>query len=375
MIKREISQTIDNHIRNNKILVLQATKHTQALDLVLDLISNKEESLVFDLEDKKTNQLFKTIDASAFENLIGKQKYILLNEAQLCNNLQFLLEYILFGDKNINLICICSYEPLLDDVLREVLEQNQLIINVQAPSFKELANHQGLIQFEKQLEERLIFGNYPEIIDSVENAFTFLTNCSLEISNYSFGKTERVNKKEKFKKMLHFIAFNIGEQLSYNQIGTKCGLDNETVERYVLMLEKAFILIKLPVFSSEKRYELNKAHCFYFYDNGIRNAFVQNFNPLEYRNDVNQLWKNWLIAEKMKKLNGSKHLNSAHFWLTHTKQKIDFILQNKQEMKAYQLLWEKDDKFKIPSLFKSYYPESLTYKINRASYWSFLSKD
>lgn len=371
MIQRAISKTIENHIQNNKILILQSPTGIESLSLVELVCSSKPKTILFDLKDKKTKLKFKELSKGDFIDVIGENKIIVLNEAQLLSNLQEIIEFVLFEADDLTLISICSYEPLLDDVLKDVLKQNDLFLHLQAPSFNELATHLGLVQFEKTLEERLIFGNYPKVIENKENATSFLNEICSEISTYSFGKNERVNKKDKFKKMLHYLAFNIGEQLSYNQIATKCGLDNETVERYIIMLEKAFILIKLPCFSTEKRYELNKSHCFYFYDNGVRNAFVQNFNDLDYRNDVNQLWKNWLVAEKMKKINAK----NCYFWLTHTKQQIDFIIDYGIEKRAYQMLWEKDEKYKIPKLFSSYYPEILTYKINRASYWSFLNKD
>ncbi|MFN5415551.1 MAG: DUF4143 domain-containing protein [Flavobacteriia bacterium] len=371
MIQRELSKTIENHIQNNKILILQAPTGIGSLALIEDICLSKPKSVLFDLKQKKTKAQFKDFSKDEFIKLIGSNKIIVLNEAQLLANLQQLIEFVLFESEDLTLISICSYEPLLEDVLKDVLIQNDLFLNLQAPTFKELANHLGLVQFEKTLEERLIYGNYPEVVENKENAQNFLNEICSEISSYSFGKNERVNKKDQFKKMLHYLAFNIGEQISYNQIATKCALDNETVERYILMLEKAFILIKLPSFSTEKRYELNKSHCFYFYDNGVRNAFVQNFNELDYRNDINQLWKNWLIAEKMKKIAGK----NCYFWLTHTKQILDFIIDYGTEKRAFQMLWEKDEKYKIPKLFANYYPEILTYKINRASYWSFLNKD
>ncbi len=373
MITREIQATISKHIQENKILLLNAPSFTQRRELVLNALPNQEEALVFDFTEKKTKRIFKDFSKELFFELIGDKKYIILAEAQFLVNLQELIELVLFEEYNINLICICSYDPPLDELLTEALTRNGLFIKIQAPTFKELASHIGLVQFEKTLEERLVFGNYPSVVEQAGQEIAILNTICKHISDYSFSKNERINKKEKLKKLLQYISFRIGEQVSYNEIGTKCGLDNETVERYILMLEKASILIKLPVFNTNQRYELNKSHCFYFYDNGIRNAFIQNFNPLDIRNDVNALWKNWVIAEKMEKINSEE--NRVYFWITHTKQTFDFIQTNATDMKAFQIIWDKSDKFKVPTLFQKYYPNALTYKINRASYWGFLVKD
>lgn len=375
MIKREIQKELEQHILHNKVLVLKAPAFTQRTQLILQSLPKNSRQQLFDFSDKKTQRLFKTFSPENFTSWIGQNNYIIFREAQLLNSLQEVIELVLFGENKLTLICICSYDPPLDDLLTEALEQNHLILSLQAPAFKEIANEFGLIKVEKNLEERLIFGNYPTVLDNAENASSLLLKMTEQIANYSFSKNERINKKDKLKKMLQYIAFHVGEQLSYNQVGTKCGLDNETVERYVLMLEKAFILFRLPVFSTNQRYELGKTHCFYFFDNGIRNAFIQNFNDAEIRNDLDQLWKNWIISERMKKLRQGKVQKNPCFWVTHTKQQMDYLEISPKEMKAYQLIWDKGDKFKVPSMFLQYYPKALTYKINRSSYWSFLSKD
>lgn len=373
MIVREIQKDIAKHLQKNKILILKAPSFTEGSDLIVNSLST-EQHLIFDFNDKKTKRLFKDFSKETFLEQIAGKHVVIFNEAQFLKNLQQFIEFVLFEEIQVNLICICSYNPPIDDILTEALTQNGLILEFQAPSFKEIANQIGLIEMEKTLEDRLIFGNYPEIVKDKENAAQKLTEYVNHISNYSFSKSERINKKENLKKVLQYLAFNIGQQLSYNQIGLKCALDNETVERYIAMLEKAFLIIKLPVFHTEKRYELQKSHCFYFYDNGIRNAFIQNFNDFDLRNDQDVLWKNWIIAERSKKLHSDNSSKKQYFWLTHTKQEIDYLELSAGNEKAFQIIWDKTDKFKIPKLFSSYYPKINCYKINRSSYWSFLIK-
>ncbi|MGV3630187.1 MAG: DUF4143 domain-containing protein [Bacteroidota bacterium] len=375
MIKREIQQEIEQHILRNKVLVLKAPAFTQRTQLVMQSLPKHIRQQLFDFSDKKTLQAFKEFTPENFAAWIGQSNCIIFREAQLLKSLQEVIELVLFGENELTLICICSYDPPLDELLTEALEQNKLIIQLQAPTFREIASEFGLIRVEKNLEDRLIFGNYPAVLENPENAAVLLQKIAEQVSAYSFSKSERINKKDKLKKMLQYVAFHIGEQLSYNQIATKCGLDNETVERYVTVLEKAFILFRLPVYSTGQRYELGKIHCFYFFDNGIRNAFIQNFNDPEVRDDLDKLWKNWIISERMKKLKQKPQDKVPYFWVTHTKQQIDYMELTSKEMKAYQLIWDKSDKFRVPAMFLKYYPKALTYKINRSSYWSFLSKD
>lgn len=375
MVKREIQTEIESHLVKNKILLVKAPAFTQRTKLVQASLPPGASSLVFDFSEKKVQRLFRDFSPENFKSWIGTHDYIILREAQLLGSLQQVIEFVLFEENGLNLVCICSYDPPIDDVLTEALETNKLIISFQAPGFKEIANRFGLITVEKSLEERLIFGNYPAALENPGNAPDLLVKMTEKTSSYSFSKSERINKKEKLRKMLQYLAFHLGEQLSYNQIGKKCGLDNETVERYISMLEKAFLIIRLPVFSSEQRYELNKSYCFYFFDNGIRNAFIRNFNPADLRNDMDALWKNWIISERLKRLKQNPRGKRPYFWVSHTRQSIDYLEAGRSEIKAYQILWDKNDKFKVPALFLKYYPKALVYKINRSSYWSFLSKD
>ena len=185
---------------------------------------------------------------------------------------------------------------------------------------------------------------------------------------------ERINKGPKLLKMLQILAFEIGQAISYNDVGLRCGLDNETVERYIELLEKAFLLKKIPCYFNNNTYELKKTHTVYFLDNGIRNAIIKNFHGFDLRNDIDALWKNWLIAERIKwnDYNGLKV--NYYFWKTHTKQQMDFIEERAGKLMAYKSLWDKRKKPKFPASFKKYYPEAGLFALNRTTYWGFLSK-
>jgi hypothetical protein len=174
--------------------------------------------------------------------------------------------------------------------------------------------------------------------------------------------------------MLQFISFSLGEPLSYLAIGEYAGLDNETVERYVELLERAYVLISVPSFYNDNKYELKKTHTFYFLDNGVRNALIRNFNNIDLRIDLDKLWKNWLIAEKIKWNSYLKSPIKYYFWRTHTKQQIDFIEIQDGKIAAYKTLWDKRKKPKFPLSFSTYYPEASLHALNRSTYWGFLSK-
>jgi hypothetical protein len=373
MLQRESISLVQEKIKNNKILVLIGT--FENLNEKTIFSESLVEPVLFDFGVKKHLKKFKLEGLDSFLNQIEGKSSVIFKEAQLLPNLQEIIELILFEDISINLVCLCSFEPIIDDILSEVLQQQNLIIRNTSPSFSEIAKHFGIVQIEKKLEERLIFGNNEEVFDDEEKASVFLSDCASRIIKTTLNVKERINKTEKLRKLLQLIALSIGNHQSYNELATKAGLDNETVERYIKLLEKAQVLIQIPAFSTDQKYELKKTHCFYFYDNGIRNAFIKNFNALEYRDDHDALWKNWFVAEKQKKNLLQNTGKNFYFWVTHTKQKVDFIEELNGQLVAYQLSWRKNDKIKFPKSFILTYPDIKMVNVNRSTYWGILAKN
>ncbi len=328
---------------------------------------------VIDLSNKKNQRRFEAFTSTDLQELSENIQVFVLHEAQYLDSLQELIEQILSDELKVTLVLTCSFEPKIDEVLREVLQMQGLELLIYPPTFYELAQHFTLPEEEKQLENRLIFGMYPAVVENFTQAQEELNALLEEVIFTQLGVNDRINKKDQLKRMLQIVAFNTGMPISYNEIGEKCGLDNETVERYVRLLENAFLLIKLPSLFNNMRYELKKSHLFYFVDNGIRNALIQNFNPPELRMDLEQLWRNWLIAERIKWNNLHGKQANYYFWRTHTNQMVDFIEKDEAITAAYKCHWEKK-KPKIPALFTSYYPEVKVHLLNRKTYWGFLTK-
>lgn len=374
MIPRMIQEQVKNHLLNNKILILMGSKGVGKKKLILDAIEDTSEVLIFDANNKKVQKELIFINPQELiEKLEGKE-YVLIEDAQYLCDLQQIIETILFGEENTSLILTCSFEPLLDDILKEALHLQGLILNLYPPLFQEIANQMGIVEFDKTLPERLVFGNYPEVILDQENKADFLMDLVEKAIFTNLSPNERINKGEKLMKMLQILAFEVGEAISYNDVGFRCGLDNETVERYIDLLQKAFILIKIPTYYNGHKYELKKAHTVYFYDNGIRNAIIRNFNEIDLRNDVDVLWKNWLIAERIKWNVQNGNELTYYFWRTNTKQHMDFIEVKGDQISAYKSLWDKRKKPKFPLSFKTAYPQAATHALNRSTYWGFLSK-
>jgi predicted AAA+ superfamily ATPase len=375
MIARIQFSRLKQNIAHNKVTLLTGPRRVGKRTLVNAALAELGFSAVeFDASGKKVRQQFEAINPSKLEHLVDGHRYVVIHESQYLDSLQQLIEIVLSDDIHVTLILCCSYEPLIDGVLREVLQLQGLEMNLLPTTFYELSQKNTLPEEEKMLEQRLIYGNYPEVTEDLEHAEVTLREMVQALIFTNLGVTDRINKGDKLLRMLQLIAFHIGEPISYHEIGEKCGLDNETVERYIELLERSFILIRLQTLYNGNRYELKKTHVIYFVDNGIRNVLISNFNPVFLRNDIDQLWKNWLISERIKwnKLNGKEV--DYRFWRTHTRQMMDFIELTSERKSAYKTAWEKKKKLKIPASFVEAYPTISTHVLNRTTYWGFLTK-
>jgi predicted AAA+ superfamily ATPase len=373
-MQRYIAPKIQEHLSNNPLLLLLGMRGVQSEQLVESVIEDKEQILHLDGSKKKTIKKLENTQKGDFIKVFEGKKYVLFKDAQFFTRLQEMIEEVIFNRYEMHLVLCCSYEPVIDKMFRDVLRTEGLEMRIYPLMFQEMANQMGVVEFDKRLEERLIYGNFPEVLTNPENADKYLIGLVKEAVFTHLNPKERINKGAKLMKLLQCLAFDLGEPISYYDLGFRVGLDNETVERYIDLLEKAFILKKIPSYFNDHRYELKKTHLVYFMDNGFRNAIIKNFHPLDLRNDVDALWKNWLIAERIKWNDFNNNVNTYYFWRTHTRLQMDFIEEKAGQIMAYKSIWDKRRKPKFPLSFKKYYPEAGQFALNRSTYWGFLSK-
>jgi len=369
MIPRLPQESILQALNNSKLVLVSGPKRA-GKELLIDKILT-EKNVVADIIDcsikSERNVISETLKATTAD-------LVVFNDAEHIVDLQSYIDLALSGSIKPSLLLLCSFPPSIELELIEALQQEGLYFKIYAPTFYEAASHFGLPNEEKLLEERLIFGNYPEVLNDLDGAEPKLRELITEVIDTHLGVNDRINKHEKLWRTLQLLAFSIGEPVSYLEIGERAGLDNETVMRYIALFEQADILIRLPSYSKDNRYELKKSNCVYFMDNGIRNALISNFNPTFLRNDMDQLWKNYLVSERIKwtRMNGIQ--SEFCFWRTHTRQQMDLLEIKPNEIRAYKMDWEKRKKVKLPNYFTELYPSAVSRVLNRSTYWPFLSK-
>ena len=239
-------------------------------------------------------------------------------------------------------------------------------------SFAEMVNHHGLLEEKRLMPHRLVYGYYPEIVTNPGDEKDRLKLISESYLYKDILSWENIQKPDKLNKLLQALAFQVGSLVSYHELGQLCGIDSKTVEKYISLLEKSFIIFKLNSFSRNLRNELNSSKKIYFYDNGIRNAVIANFNQIENRTDIGPLWENFLMSERMKYNSYRQIWNNSYFWRTKEQQEIDYLEEENGQIKVFEFKWNANKKAKIPTAFANAYPNAEFAVINKDNFETFL---
>lgn len=305
---------------------------------------------------------------------VGKTSLLVIDEAQKIPNIGINLKLIVDHIPGIRVVVSGSSSFDLARSTGEPLTGRKYTLNLYPLSQMEIRQIEKTHQTESNLEGRLIYGAYPEVVLMQDNAGRrkYLQEI---VSSYLYKdilELDGIRHAGKIIRLLQLLAFQIGKEVSLTELGGALSMSKNTVERYLELLEKAFVLQKLSGFSRNLRNEIKKNSRFYFLDNGVRNALINNFNPLEQRNDAGELWENYLVLERMKK---QEYLNLAannYFWRTHTQQEIDFVEEREGQLFAYEIKWGKA-KPSPPALWRKTYPDSSFTLVSRENYLDFIT--
>jgi len=279
-----------------------------------------------------------------------------IDEAQRIKDIGLILKIIIDNFKVVNVIATVSSSFELANELSEPLTGRKYIINLYPISFEEMVKENNLIEEIGNLERRLIFGCYPEIITNPGKEQELLRLISDSYLYKDILSVEKIRKPVLISKILKALALQIGNEVNNNEIAQIAGCDRSTVEKYLDILEKAFIIFQISAYSKNVRNEIKKNKKIYFFDNGIRNAVINNFSDLESRMDKGHLWENYIISERYKYLKNNSKERNLYFWRITQHQEIDLIEEDGTKITAYEIKYSKNSKYKFPKTFTTNYP-------------------
>ena len=360
MINRLTAERIKAAAKSKKIVILMGARQVGKTTLLKSLFQNSDSTLWLNGDELDIQNLFANLSVDRFKAYLGKNKILVIDEAQRIEDIGLRLKVLADSLNNIQIFATGSSSFDLANRVNEPLTGRKREFQLFPLSFKELASNSDLLTEKRMIPHRLIFGSYPEVVMSHGNEIEILKELSQSYLYKDILSFEKIRHSDKLIKLLQTLAWQVGSQVSYNELAQICSIDSKTVEHYITILEQAFIIFRLRTFSRNLRNELKNNRKIYFYDNGIRNAIIANFSAVENRNDAGALWENYLISERMKKNSYDGIMANTAFWRTKEQQEIDYLEERDGNLCAYEFKWSEAaaKKTRVPLTFSRAYPDA-----------------
>ena len=359
-IERDLKAVLDSKIGKGKVLLLIGPRQvgkTTLLKNILTSISSEKKVQFWNCDESDVRQFLSEANSAKLKSFVGNSDFIVIDEAQRVKDIGLTIKLLHDSFPNVQLAVTGSSSLDLSNSINEPLTGRKFEYNLFPFSTNELVNHTSMLEEMRLLKNRLVYGFYPDVVNNPGEEKEILTNIVNSYLYKDVFEFQDIRKSSVIEKLVQALALQVGSEVSFNELGNLLGIDTVTVQRYVDLLEKSYVIFHIRSFSRNVRNELKKSIKIYFYDNGVRNSVISNFSPVELRSDIGALWENFLISERIK--NNAYHNKHAkyYFWRTTQKQEIDFIEEVDQNLFAYEIKYNpKKVNSKCPVTFSNNYP-------------------
>ena len=357
-----------------KVVVICGPRRVGKTTLVKEYLKGvKAKNLFVDADDIVVKEYLESQSISKLRDFVGDHTLLVVDEAQHVAKIGLNLKLIVDHIPTIRIVATGSSSLDLAKDVGEPLTGRKFLLTLFPLAQMEISNIEKPHETQANLESRLIYGSYPEVVTMRSNAGReeYLREI---ISSYLFKDIlalEGLRYANKLVRLLQLLAFQIGKEVSLAEVGAQLAMSKNTVERYLDLLEKVFVIYRLRGFSRNLRKEITKNQRCYFIDTGIRNALIQNFNPLAIRNDLGELWENYVMTERFKKREYLRHATNPYFWRTYDKKEIDLVEEERGKLFAYEIKW-KATSANPPKDWYANYPDAHYHVIHRENYLPFI---
>lgn len=373
LIKRSIQESIEQKLFKGKIIIIYGSRRVGKTTLAKQIQEKyPDTSIYLNCDEPDIRNAFTNVTSTEVKNFIGDKKLVFLDEAQRIENIGLSLKIAVDNFPDIQIVATGSSSFELSDKINEPLTGRKYEFHLYPFSIDELQQIYSWSETLRVLEARILFGMYPEIIQaSRDEVKALLRSIAGSYLYKDVLQYQNIKNHDILERLLQALALQIGNEVSYNELAATLGINKKTVANYIQILEKAFVIFRLGPFSRNLRKELTKLRKIYFYDTGIRNALINNFNNFNLRQDVGALWENFIISERIKfNGNSSKDVNS-YFWRTHKQEEIDYI-EEAGGISGFEFKWKKGT-FKFPGTFIKAYPDAKIRVVTKENFRDFLT--
>ncbi|MCA1741258.1 MAG: ATP-binding protein [Bacteroidales bacterium] len=362
MVERTLREKIRERLGSNKVIIIYGARQTGKTTLLRMIFGQGPELLWLNGDEPDVRAMFEDINSELLLSYTSGKKFIIIDEAQRIPDIGLNLKLISDNIPGLQAIVSGSSSFELASGISEPLTGRKWTFTLFPFSFSEMVSHTSQLQETRLINHRLIYGYYPDVVNSRGDEKQTLKELADSYLFRDLLMLDQIKKPDNILRLVRALAFQTGSLVSYNELGEACGLDPKTVEKYIDVLEKTWVIFRLAPFSRNLRNELKKMRKIYFRDNGIRNSIINDFRTPENRTDSGFLWENFIIAERLKYLSNNSILTNSWFWRTKSGQEIDLIEERDGKLFAYEIKQNPSASQKPPALFLKTYPDA-EYKV------------
>lgn len=368
MYTRENFAEMQQTLFNGRALLLLGARQVGKTTLLEELCAHEEKVLWLNADEESVRALFTDMSVTKLKQIIGNNKILVIDEAQLINDIGRVIKLIVDKIKDVQVLATGSSAFELRNKMNEPLTGRKWDYQLFPLSIKEIAAKDGLLAMQQNLESRMIYGSYPAVVNDTINAKKIIAELSESYLYKDLLMWGGLKKPDKIITLLKALAYQVGSQVSYNELSQIVQLDKETIEKYIEVLEQCYIVFRLNSYSKNLRNELKKSRKIYFFDNGIRNALINDFRFTHERQDIGALWENYMVSEVWKKRKYENVYSKMYFWRTQTQQEIDIVFEDDKAVSAIELKWNPKTKTKFNQMFLDAYQPKETVVLNKDNY-------
>lgn len=373
MIERKLDKIIKKQLFKGKVIIIVGPRQVGKTTLLGELVRKSDKRvLALNCDEPEVQTMLTNTNIAKLRSIIGNNELLVIDEAQKVDNIGLTLKLIVDNIKSVQVVASGSSAFELRNRLNEPLTGRKFEYQMFPISSSEIIDTFGLMEERRTLENRLVYGSYPDIVMHPEEARQYLTDLAQSYLYKDILSLDSIRKPQLLDKLLQALAFQIGSEVSTNELARTLQTDGKTIDKYIDLLEKCYVVFRLGGLSRNLRTELKRAKKIYFYDNGVRNAIIQQFAPVNLRDDIGALWENFFIAERMKRNHYSGYYCNRYFWRTTLQQEIDLIEESDGAMTAFEMKWNPTKKVLFSKSFTDAYNVKETVVITPDNYMEYL---
>jgi predicted AAA+ superfamily ATPase len=373
MIKRLLYDTLVQRMDNKKAIVVMGPRQVGKTTLIKQIANAADPNYLYvNGDDPAMQLLWSKPTQQLLTQLIAGQKLIVIDEAQRFTNIGITAKMIVEAGLDVQLFLSGSFALEMADTINEPLTGRKWEYNLLPFSWQELCNEYGLAKMLPRLPQLLVTGCYPDVIMQPTDAREILSNLAGSYLYKDILEISSIRKPNLIIKLLQALAWQVGHEVSMNELSNTLGADKNTIAHYIDLLEKSFVIFRLNPLARNLRNEISTSRKIYFYDNGILNTLINNYAPIEARNDIGSLWENFMISERFKALKYGTFYGATFFWRNKAKAEIDYVEETDGQFYAYDFKWNPKAKSKFPEAFINGYNPTIKRVIHRENFWEWL---